>query len=389
MMNAIQKKFNVAGLTTVLIATGSTFSVAQTMQGRAPDSTMRRTPVQSASVPMLTTMRLGNRVRQVDPQMKAVLQQLIALKPRPIEKLTPRQARQQPTPADAVKALLQKQGRSTAPEPVGSVTDRTVPSPAGPVRVRVYRPRNTTSTQTLPVLVYFHGGGFVIAGVSTYDASQRALANAANCMVVGVAYRKAPEHKLPAAHEDSYAVTQWLMRNAAQWGGDPNRVAVAGESAGGNLATAVCLMARDRGGRMPIHQLLVYPYVDLTPAQLNTPSAIANATAKPLNRPMLAWFARYALPNQRFARNPLVSPLRTANVRGLPPATIVLAEIDPLLSQGQAYAVKLSRAGVPVRQRLYRGVTHEFFGMGAVVNQAKQAVNFAAASLKSAFANAR
>ena len=340
------------------------------------------------SSPRLTTMALGgrtrNQVRYVDPQMKAVLISLMELKPKPIEKLTPAQARRQPGPADAVKRTLQKQGRSTVPEAVGSVMDTTVPGPAGRIPVRVYKPI-TSNSDKLPVLVYFHGGGFVIAGVQAYDSSCRALANAAKCMVVSVDYCYAPEHRLPAAHEDSYAATQWVMNNVEKWGGDHSRVAVGGESAGGNLATDMCLMARDRGGKMPIYQMLVYPLVDFTPASANAPSVRANAYAKPLNRAMLGWFGGYALPRKSFAFNPLASPLKRANLRGLPAATVVLAEIDPLLSQGEAYVRKLRASGVPVRAKLYKGVTHEFFGMGAVINQAKDAVNFAAEGLDSAF----
>lgn len=334
------------------------------------------------ATPAMTTMKMGNRVHRMDPQMKAVINQLIALKPKPIEKLSAAQARKQPGPPQAVKALLQKQGRSTAPEAVGSVTNTTVPGPAGRIPVRVYKPRGTGP---FPVIVYFHGGGWVIAGIQGYDASARALTNAAQAIVVSVGYRMAPEHKFPAAHEDSYAATQWVMRNAGAWGGDTRRVAVAGESAGGNLAAAVCLMARDRRGMMPVHQLLVYPIANYA---FNTQSYRENATAKPLNRAMMMWFFRQYLRTPADGRNPYVSILR-ANTSNLPPATVVLAEIDPLRSEGAAYAWKLRRSGVPVRYMLYRGVTHEFFGMGAVVDQAKQAVDFAGAGLQKAFDRSR
>jgi acetyl esterase/lipase len=336
-------------------------------------------PATQAQPKSMTSMKMGPRRVMIDRDMKAVIDQLKALKPQSIEKLSPANARVQPGPPQAVKALLQKRGMSTAPEAVGSVQNLTIPGPAGPIPVRVYKPGGNGP---FPVISYMHGGGWVIAGIEGYDASCRALTNAANAMVVSIGYRMAPEHKLPAAHEDSYAATQWLMRNAGGWGGDPNRVAVVGESAGGNLATTVCLMARDRGGRMPLHQVLVYP---ITNYNFNTQSYRENAQAKPLNRPMMRWFFRHALPTPSMGRNPLVSPLR-ANVRGLPPATVVLAEIDPLRSEGAAYAYKLQRAGVPTRLMLYKGVTHEFFGMGAVVPRARQAVNFAAGQLNQAFA---
>lgn len=317
--------------------------------------------------------------RKADPQMKAVLNSLAELHPKPIEKLTPEQARKQPGAADAVKHLLKKRGMSTAPEPVGRVEDRTVPGPAGTIPVRVYTP---SGAGPFPVLVYFHGGGWVIASVQAYDASCRALCNAAECVVVSVGYRQAPEHRFPAPHEDCYAATQYVMAHAADFGGRPGQVAVAGESAGGNLAGAVCLMVRSRKGRMPIYQLAVYPIAGY---DLNTPSYIQNAKAKPLNKPMMAWFFRYTLRSPRDGRSPLIS-LDRANLRGLPPATVITDEIDPLRSEGKMYADRLRAQGVPVRYRNYTGVTHEFFGMAAVVDKAKQAQAFAAAGLKQAFA---
>jgi acetyl esterase/lipase len=320
-----------------------------------------------------------------DPQMAAVLASLKSLKGKPIEKLTPKVARMQPTPTDAVVSLLKKQGKSTAPEKVGSVKDYKVPGPAGApdVTVRVYKPLNAPSGP-LPIVVYFHGGGFVIAGVSTYDASCRALANAAGAMVCSVSYRYAPENRLPEAHEDSYAATQYIMKNGKAWGGDTEKVAVAGESAGGNLATDMCLMAKMRGGMMPIHQVLVYPVVQGKP----TPSYKAYYNAKPLNTPMMKWFFKYALPNKAFGNNPLASPLYApdAMFKGLPPATIIAAEIDPLQSEGMMYAKKLQKNGIATKYRIYPGVTHEFFGMAAVLDKSKQAIGFAAGELKTAFA---
>lgn len=318
-----------------------------------------------------------------DPQMAAVLNSLKSLKPKPIERLSPKVARMQPTPTAAVMNLLKKQGKSTAPEKVGSVRDVKVPGPAGDITVRVYKPLNLPSGP-LPVVIYFHGGGFVIASVSTYDASCRALANKTGAMVCAVAYRMAPGNRLPAAHEDSYAATQYIMNNGGKWGGDTSKVAVVGESAGGNLATDMCLMAKMRGGKMPIHQVLVYPVVQ----GKTTPSYRAYATAKPLNAPMMRWFFRYALPNKAFGKTALASPLTAPNslFKGLPPATIIAAEIDPLQSEGMMYAKKLRQNGIPTKYRIYTGVTHEFFGMTAVVDKAKQAVNFASVELKTAFA---
>ncbi len=317
---------------------------------------------------------------KADPQMQAVLDQLKALGGKPIEKLTPEEARKQPTPADAVKALLAKQGKSTAPEPVGKVQDMMMPGAAGNIPVRVYTPMGEGP---FPVLVYIHGGGWVIATIDTYDSTPRALANLAKCMVVSIEYRKAPEYKFPAAHEDTYAVTQYVMKNAASMNGDPKRVAIAGESAGGNMASAVCMMARDRNGMIPIHQLLVYP---VTGKDMGTPSAKRNAKAAPLNVPMLKWFVKHTLASPSDMKNPYFAII-TGNLKGLPDTTIITAEIDPLQSGGMMYSEKLKQAGVNVRFMNYDGVTHEFFGMGAIVDKAKEANKFAADGLNTAFKN--
>ncbi len=314
-----------------------------------------------------------------EPQMKAVLQSLAELKPKPIEKLSPAEARKQPGPPDAVKRTLKKQGKPITPEPVGKVMDTTIPGAAGKIPARVYTP---SGSGPFPVIVYYHGGGWVIAGINAYDSSCRALSNAANAVVVSVGYRLAPEARFPAQHEDSYAALQYVMKNASSMGGDPKKVAVVGESAGGNLATAVCLMARDRKGMMPVYQVLVYPITD---SRLDFPSMEINKNAKPLNTPMMAWFLNHTISQPADKNNKYLAVLRNPNVSGLPPATIIAAQIDPLLSETEEYSNKLKKAGIPVRYKYYPGVTHEFFGMGAVVDKGKDAVNFAAEGLKSAF----
>ena len=313
-----------------------------------------------------------------DAQMKAVLDELAAFKAPPIETLSPENARNSPTAGDAVIGVLAKQGKP-AVEKVGDVSHQLIPGPAGDLLVRVYRPQGLGP---FPVLVYFHGGGWVIATLDTYDASCRALTNAANCIVVSVAYRQAPEHKFPAAAEDAYAALQWVITNAGQLKGDPRRVAVGGESAGGNLAAVACLMARDRKGKMPVHQMLVYP---VTNYAFDTPSYQENANAMPLNKAGMQWFWSYYLATQSDGSNPYASPLRAKSLQGLPPATVITADIDPLRSEGQSYAQRLKEAGVIVKATNYTNVTHEFFGMGAVLNKAKQAVNEAATGLRSGF----
>lgn len=313
-------------------------------------------------------------------QMKAVLDELAAIGARPINTLTVEQARTQPTPADAVRSVLAKRGASTAPEPVASVVDVTIPGPGGPLAARIYTP---AATGPLPVALYIHGGGWVIATIDTYDASARALANAAGAIVVSIEYRKAPEAKFPAAHDDTFAAWQWLLANAAGFGGDPARAAVVGESAGGNMAASIAVRARDDGTPPPVHQVLVYPVTDVVP---DKPSLIQNRDAAPLNTASLAWFYEKYLGSVSDAANPRFAVLRTPELRGVAPATVITADIDPLRSEGREYAERLGAAGVPVSYVNYPGVTHEFFGMGAVLDEARAAVAKAATDLKASFA---
>lgn len=317
---------------------------------------------------------------KAEPHMQKVLDAMASLKPKPIEKLSPEEARRQPTPADAVKKVLTDMGKPTAPEAGVSVKDVTIGSGAASFPVHIYTPEGKGP---FPVMVYYHGGGFVIADTKVYDATPRALAKMANAVIVSVDYRRAPEHTFPAAPDDAFTAYQWTVDHAREFNGDPTRVAVGGESAGGNLATVVSMMARDRKVALPLHQLLVYPVVD---NDMNRPSYKRNANAKPLNKAMMAWFFKHYGGDPS---NPYTLPMKAASLKGLPPATIVAAEIDPLLSEGKAYADKLEKDGVPVSYREYSGVTHEFFGMGAVVPKAKQAEQFAADELKKAFAAKR
>lgn len=361
---------NTIGCVTMGLALTACQSHTETYGGERPAAKPSTQQVQSA---MATT------ISRADPQMKVVLDELQSLGGKSIESLSAEDAREQPTPADAVKAVLTKQGKSTAPEPVGNIDNRTIPGPGGPIPIRIYTPNGNGP---FPVVVYYHGGGWVIATMDTYDSSARALANAAGAVVVSVEYRKAPEFKFPAAHEDAYAAYHWALKHANDIHGDPSKVAVAGESAGGNLAAAVALIAREEGDQLPVHQVLIYP---VTGHDFNTPSYQENAKAKPLNKAMMAWFFEKYLKNPGEAENPLISLDRVKNLRGLPPATIITDEIDPLRSEGKRYADRLREAGVPVTYKNYEGVTHEFFGMGAVVDKAKQAVALAGIDLMKAF----
>ena len=317
-----------------------------------------------------------------DAQMQAVLDNLAALKLIPIETLTPGEARYQPAFPDALKQTIQKKTKMfPMPEPVAKVEEIAITVPAGQIAGRVYTP---SGTGPFPVIVYYHGGGFVIASINAYDSSARALTNGAGAIVVAVEYRKAPEAKFPAAHDDAFAAYQWVLANAATFGGDAKRVAVVGESAGGNLACNVSMMARDKNAQMPLAQVLVYPIAN---NDLNAPSILENTSPKlTLNSPKLPWFYSFYLTTPSESNDPRLSLVR-ANLRGLPPTTIINAQIDPLRSEGELLAQKMREAGVKVEQKTYNNVAHEFFGMAAVLDTAKAANAQAFKALRGAFRN--
>ena len=314
---------------------------------------------------------------QADPDMKKVLDALQSLDPKPIESLTPTEARLQPTLGDAVKIVMQQSGMNTAPEQVASTKDMKV-APGGQM-VRIYTPKGRGP---FPVVVYYHGGGFVLADINTYDASARAIANAADAIVVSAEYRHAPEAKFPAAHDDAFTAYKWVLSHARTFGGDPNRVAVAGESAGGNLAVAVSTMARDAKVKLPVYAVAIYPVAG---SDMNTPSYIANTNAKPLNKAMMAWFFDKYANTPEDAKNPLIDLVGSANLSGLEPMLVITDQIDPLMSEGKALADKLQAAGVPVTYQNYDGVTHEFFGAGPAVAKSKQAQALVGEQLQQAF----
>ncbi len=318
-----------------------------------------------------------------DPQMKTVLDRLADLHGKPIEQCTPAEARKQPTAADAAMAELKREGKSTAPIEMAKIDNKTIDGPDNTsLPIRIYTPQN--SGGPLPVIVYYHGGGFVIATIDTYDSSCRALASMSNAIVVAVEYRKAPEHKYPAAVDDSFAAYQWVLGHANEFDGSKRKVAVAGESAGGNLATVVSMKAKEAGIQMPVFQLLVYPVVN---NDMMNASYTANAMAKPLNKAMMEWFFQKYLDDPKSANDPHVLPMKAtqSQLAGLPPAMVITDSIDPLMTEGKMYADKLKAAGVPVEYKNYDGVTHEFFGLGAVVDKAKFAEMDASKALKDAF----
>lgn len=323
-------------------------------------------------------------MQRADKDMRLVLQKLQALGAKPVEMLSVEQARQQPTPADAVKAVLKDQGK----DPMALMAamrvakqDKTYPTAGGSQPIRIYTPEGGSGP--LPVIVYYHGGGWVIADIDTYESSAMALARKANAIVASVEYRKGPENKFPAAHEDAFAAYKWVLENAARFNGDASRVAVAGESAGGNLAVTTAIMARDQKVQAPVHMLLVYPVAG---TDLTTPSYQKNANAMPLSKAGIEWFVDKYLGKPEDMQSPLLNLYAKADLKGLPSATIVNADTDPLESDGKLLADKLKAAGVKVERQVQTGVAHEFFGMDAVLDEAKRAQEFAVNGLKQAFA---
>ncbi len=265
-------------------------------------------------------------------------------------------------------------------ETVEKIENRTIPGPAGEIAVRIYTP---AGDGPLPVLVYFHGGGFVICDLDSHDSICRALANGGGCVVISVDYRLAPESPFPAAPEDCYAATCWAAEQPASAGFDASRLAVGGDSAGGNLSAVVALMARDRSGPRIAHQLLIYPVTDCA---FDTPSYRENAEGYLLSREMMRWFWHRYLENPEDAANPMASPLRAEKLEGLPAATVITAEFDPLRDEGEAFAAKLEAAGVPMERTRYDGMFHGFFGMTDILDTAKVAVAQAGAALRKALA---
>jgi acetyl esterase len=261
--------------------------------------------------------------------------------------------------------------------PVAAVADRTVPGPAGELPVRIYTPEGTAP---FPIVVFFHGGGWVLGTLDTYDPLCRALAAATPAVVVSVGYRLAPEHRWPAAAEDAYAATLWVSRNAAELGGAQHRVAVAGDSAGGNLAAVVALAARDRGGPAIAFQLLVYPALD---AAGDTASWREHAEGFYLTAAGMRWYWDHYLGGAD-GMAPDASPLRAAFAGGLPPALVVGAEHDVLRDEGEAYAARLREAGVDATATRAAGMVHGFLRWRAVTPTADTALQEAAAALRSA-----
>jgi len=293
---------------------------------------------------------------------------------RPYHTLSPQAARQQPTFTDGVNDVLRQQGRPTTPPP--GTTEQNIS--VGNLPATLIKP--TGARGPLPVILYFHGGGWVIADRKVYAGGARGLARNTGAMVISVDYRRAPEAAFPAQHDDALASYRWVLQNAARLGGDPNRIAFAGESAGGNLAVATAMLARDAGLPQPRHIVSVYP---IAGSDLNTPSYQDTANGPTLNRALMAWFFRYVPRTPADLMDPRIN-LVGANLQGLAPVTIVAAQIDPLRSEGELLAQRLAAQGVTVERREWAGATHEFFGADGVIADAREAQAWAGERLRAA-----
>ena len=303
----------------------------------------------------------------LDPQVIKVLEEAAALKLPAYHDLSPAEARKQMLDlAPPVDPLLA----------VKRVEDRSIPGPVGEIPIRLYYP---SGNPPFAVLVYFHGGGWVIGDLDTHHGVCHAIAKTSGCLVVSVDYRLAPEHCHPAAVEDAYAATHWVADNSDAIQADPNRFAVGGDSAGGHLAAVVAQMARDRKGPCIDLQVLIYP---ITNYDFNTTSYTENKEGYMLTRDLMKWFWSLYVQDEGEANHPYVSPLQAENLSDLPQALIITAEYDPLRDEGEAYGKRLQKAGVKVVLLRYDGMIHGFLRMTARLDKAKAALNEVAGALK-------
>jgi acetyl esterase len=303
----------------------------------------------------------------LDPQTRVLLEQMAKANLMPYEAMTPQEARRQMALGSC---FLER------PPEIFAWEDRQIPGAQDSIRIRMYRPVSAT---VLPVVVFFHGGGWVMGSIETHDVYCRQLAHASGWSVVSVDYRLAPEHKFPAGLEDAFAATRWVADHAGEIGVDERRIAVAGDSAGGNLAAAVALMARDRGGLRVAFQLLMYPVLD---HRFDTPSYRENATGYHLTRAAMIWSWRHYLNSQQDGDSPYASPLRADDLSGLAATLMMTAEYDPLRDEGEDYAQRLAAAGVPVTLKRYDGLIHGFARRTNVLDRAREALQDAANTLR-------
>jgi acetyl esterase len=301
------------------------------------------------------------------PEYQAMLAELASQEGPALTDLSPADAR-------AVYRLMRPVNTELA---VGGIVDRTVPGPASDIPVRIYTPGGTGP---FPVYVNFHGGGWVIGDLETADAACRDICRTAGCIVVSVDYRLAPEHRFPAAVVDSYAATQWVAANMQEIGGN-GRLAVGGESAGGNLAAVVCQRARDAGGPAIDFQLLLYPVTD---CDFERPSYHENGQGYLLEAETMRWFWSLYCADPADRQQPAAAPLRAKNLSGLPPALVITAEFDPLRDEGEAYAAAIAAAGGTVEALRFDGLVHDFFATAQIFHSSRTAFTQVCDKLKGA-----
>lgn len=310
---------------------------------------------------------------KLDPQIEALLQQMEQQGMPPVHTLTPMKARESRNPVFIRLGGL--------PEAVAHVENLTIPGQAGEIPIRIYTPQGRGP---FPILVYFHGGGWVICNLDTHDSVCRSLANGASCIVVSVDYRLAPEHKFPAAVDDAYTATQWVAYSANLINGDSARITVGGDSAGGNLAAVVSLMAREKGGPSLMYQVLIYPVTNVS--SFDTNSYREHGEGYILTKDSMEYYGGHYIGHEEELQNPYASPLLAQELSGLPPALVITAEFDVLTDEAEAFANRLKQAGVPVTYTCYEGMIHAFFSLAAVVGRARDAMDEVTAALRSAFA---
>jgi acetyl esterase len=310
------------------------------------------------------------RTERLHPEVRALLAMIDAQGAPPLEEQDPIEARNSRT--EPMKML------GGEPEALARVEDLSIPGPGGDVPVRLYA---SGYDGVRPALIYFHGGGFVFGNIETHDAVCRALAKESGGVVISVDYRLSPEHKFPAALEDSYAATVWAAANAERLGIDAQRIAVGGDSAGGNLATVIAMRCRDAGGPALAGQLLIYPVTDLS--SFETASHRELGEGYFLTRAGMEWFTGHYLASGDQARLPEVSPLLAPDLSGLPPALVITAEFDPLRDEGEAYARRLQQAGGQVTVSRYPGMIHGFISMRGVLAAGRKGIQEAASFIRS------
>ena len=309
----------------------------------------------------------------LDPQAQAILELTAEFRLVPNHQKTAQQAR-----VDTLERTAAMKELGGDPEPLARVEDRVIPGPGGDLPVRIYTPEGASGG----CILYFHGGGWVICNLDTHDGPCRALANLTGSTLISVDYRLAPEAKYPAAAEDCYAATRWVSEHAAELGIDASRIAVAGDSAGGNLAAVVAQMARDRGGPALAFQVLVYPVTD---RDFSTGSYAEHGDSGDLlSATDMAWYWDHYLESAEQAAEPYAAPLQADDLSGLPPALVITAEYDVLCDEGEAYARALEAAGVPATLSRYDGVIHGFFNMAPMLDKATAAQAEAGAALRAA-----